>query len=204
MLQLSLFFCSLTHLKDTDCHQNLISSSLYHPRPLHKMSSQSVYNLLSSVAYENRQNNATENITSFSRGDNHTEKCSTSLEHSHIWVSNVNFLSKSISLFHKDLLIILCSSRLYWAGSSGMFGERTADDGQISSCVYQGERAFWDTANLVLFHLRTDSPDRDLQEYLEKEQRAAAKYQAMPAKIREHYEELIKEETKRREDPEVS
>ena len=34
-----------------DHHQNLISSSLYYPRPLHKISSQSVHNFLSNVVH---------------------------------------------------------------------------------------------------------------------------------------------------------
>ena len=50
-------------------HQNLISSSLYYPGPLHKVSSQSVYNLFSNVVQRqtNRQTNAPENITSFAK-----------------------------------------------------------------------------------------------------------------------------------------
>ena len=55
---------------DPDRHQNLITCCFYHPRRLHKISSQSVDNLLSNVT--NRQNkdkqtNATENITSFAK-----------------------------------------------------------------------------------------------------------------------------------------
>ena len=33
-------------------HQNLISSSLYYPKPLHTISSQSIYNFLSNVVHK--------------------------------------------------------------------------------------------------------------------------------------------------------
>ena len=49
------FFSHLLILKYSDHHQNLISSFLYYPRPLHKISSQSVYNFLSNVVH--RQTN---------------------------------------------------------------------------------------------------------------------------------------------------
>ena len=39
-------------LEDPDRHQNLISSLLYHPRPLHKMSLVSFHNFLSNAAYK--------------------------------------------------------------------------------------------------------------------------------------------------------
>ena len=72
----SAFIVCFVHLvqllifEDPDHHQNLISSSLYHPGPLHKISSQSVYNLLSNVVHKqtDRQTNATKNITSFCQG----------------------------------------------------------------------------------------------------------------------------------------
>ena len=67
------FFCLLI-LEFPDHHQNLISSSLYYPGPLHKISSQSVLNFLSNVVHiqrdkqtTNRQTNATKNITSFAK-----------------------------------------------------------------------------------------------------------------------------------------
>ena len=47
-----LLWCCFAHLlilEYPDHHQNLISSSLYYPGPLHKISSQSVYNFLSNV-----------------------------------------------------------------------------------------------------------------------------------------------------------
>ena len=67
------FFAHLLILEYPDHHQNLISSSLYYPGPLHKISSQSVYNFLSNVVHRqtdkrtNRQTNATKNITSFAK-----------------------------------------------------------------------------------------------------------------------------------------
>ena len=45
------FFTHLLILKYPDHHQNLISSSLYYPGPLHKISSQSVHNFLSNVVH---------------------------------------------------------------------------------------------------------------------------------------------------------
>ena len=67
------FFAHLLILEYSDHHQNLISSSLYYPGPLHKISSQSVYNFLSNVVHRqtdrqtNKQTNATKNITSFAK-----------------------------------------------------------------------------------------------------------------------------------------
>ena len=67
------FFAHLLILEYPDHHQNLISSSLYYPGPLHKISSQSVHNFLSNVVHRqtdrqtNRQTNATKNITSFAK-----------------------------------------------------------------------------------------------------------------------------------------
>ena len=60
-------FAHLLILEYPDHHQNLISSSLYYPEPLHKISSQSVHNLLSNAVHKqtNRQTNATKNITPF-------------------------------------------------------------------------------------------------------------------------------------------
>ena len=45
------FFAHLLILEYPDHHQNLISSSLYYPGPLHKISSQSVHNCLSNVVH---------------------------------------------------------------------------------------------------------------------------------------------------------
>ena len=67
------FFAHLLILEYPDHHQNLISSSLYYPGPLHKISFQSVHNFLSNVVHRqtNRQTdkltNATKNITSFAK-----------------------------------------------------------------------------------------------------------------------------------------
>ena len=67
------FFAHLLILEYPDHHQNLISSSLYYPGPLHKISSQSVHNFLSNVVHRqtdrqtNKQTNATKNITSFAK-----------------------------------------------------------------------------------------------------------------------------------------
>ena len=49
------FFAHLLILQYADHHQNLISSSLYYSGPVHKTSSQSVYNVLSNVVH--RQTN---------------------------------------------------------------------------------------------------------------------------------------------------
>ena len=67
------FFVHLLILQYPDHHQNLISSSLYYSRPVHKISSQSVHNFLSNVVHRqtNKQTdkltNATKNITSFAK-----------------------------------------------------------------------------------------------------------------------------------------
>ena len=45
------FFAHLLTLEDPDHHQNLISSSVYHPKPLHKISLQSVHKFWSNVAH---------------------------------------------------------------------------------------------------------------------------------------------------------
>ena len=73
---LPLLWCCFAHLlilEYPDHHYNLISSSLYYPGPLHKISSQSVYNFLSFVVHRqtdrqtDKQTNATKNITSFAK-----------------------------------------------------------------------------------------------------------------------------------------
>ena len=53
------FFAHLLILEYPDHHQNVISSSLYYPGPLHKISSQSVHNFLSNVVHRqtNKQTN---------------------------------------------------------------------------------------------------------------------------------------------------
>ena len=67
------FFAHLLILKYPYHHQNLISSSLSYPGPLHKISSQSVHNFLSNVVHRqtdrqtDKQTNATKNITSFAK-----------------------------------------------------------------------------------------------------------------------------------------
>ena len=51
---LPLLWCCFAHLlilEYPDHHQNLISSSLYYPGPLHKISSQFAYNFLSNVVH---------------------------------------------------------------------------------------------------------------------------------------------------------
>ena len=45
------FFAHLLILEYPDRHQNLISSSLYLPGPLHKISSKSVHNFLSNIVH---------------------------------------------------------------------------------------------------------------------------------------------------------
>ena len=64
-----MFFAHLLILECPDHHQNLISSSLYYPGPLHKISSQSIHNFLGNVVdrQTNKQTNATRNITSFAK-----------------------------------------------------------------------------------------------------------------------------------------
>ena len=52
---ITVFFAHLLILQYPDHHQNLISSSLYYSGPVHKISSQSVHNLLSNVVH--RQTN---------------------------------------------------------------------------------------------------------------------------------------------------
>ena len=55
LLLLRCFFAHLLILQYPDHHQNLISSSLYYSRPIHKISCQSVHNFLSNVVH--RQTN---------------------------------------------------------------------------------------------------------------------------------------------------
>ena len=67
-----LLWCCFAHLlilEYPDHHYNLISSSLYYPGPLHKISSQSVYNFLSYVVHRqtDKQTNTIKNITSFTK-----------------------------------------------------------------------------------------------------------------------------------------
>ena len=67
------FVAHLLILEYSDQHQTLISSSLYYPGPLHKISLQSVHNFLSNVVHRqtnkqtDRQTNATKIITSFAK-----------------------------------------------------------------------------------------------------------------------------------------
>ena len=71
------FFAHLLILEYSDHHQNLFSSSLYYPGPLHEISRRSVHNFLSNVVHRqtnkqtnkqtDRQTNATENITFFAK-----------------------------------------------------------------------------------------------------------------------------------------
>ena len=53
------FFVHLLILEHPDYHQNVISSSLYYPGPLPKISSQSVHNFLNNVVHKqtNKQTN---------------------------------------------------------------------------------------------------------------------------------------------------
>ena len=48
------FFVHLLILEDPDHHQNLISSLLYHPGPLHEISLQFIFNVLSNVTDKSR------------------------------------------------------------------------------------------------------------------------------------------------------
>ena len=63
-------FCSFTHLRIPRSKPNLISSSLYYPGLLHKISSQSVHNFLSNVVHgqtDKQTNQRYQNITSFAK-----------------------------------------------------------------------------------------------------------------------------------------
>ena len=46
------FIAHLLIIEDLDYHQNLISSSLYYPEHLHKISSQSIHKCLSNVVHK--------------------------------------------------------------------------------------------------------------------------------------------------------
>ena len=46
------FFAHLLILEYAEHHQNFISSLLYYPEPLHKISSQSIYNFLSNAVHK--------------------------------------------------------------------------------------------------------------------------------------------------------
>ena len=69
-------FAHLLILEYPDHHQNLISSSLYYPGPLHKISSQSVHNFLSNVVQTDRQTDKQTNATKNTRS---TQRAQTSL-----------------------------------------------------------------------------------------------------------------------------
>ena len=53
------FFAHLLILQYPDHHQNLISSSLYYSRPVHKISSQSVHNFLSKLSTDKQTDRQT-------------------------------------------------------------------------------------------------------------------------------------------------
>ena len=61
------FFCLFTHLRISRSPPKFNQYFIVLPKPLHKISSQSVHNFLSNVVHRqtNRQTNATKNITSF-------------------------------------------------------------------------------------------------------------------------------------------
>ena len=63
------FFVHLLILEDLDHHQNLISSSLYYPGPFHKLSSQSIHNILSNAVHKqtDRQINTTKTQPPFAK-----------------------------------------------------------------------------------------------------------------------------------------
>ena len=69
-------FAHLLILEYADHHQNLISSSLYYPGHLHRLSSQSVHNFLSNVHRQtDRQTKDTKYITYFAiKGANYAIK----------------------------------------------------------------------------------------------------------------------------------
>ena len=53
------FIAHLLILEYPDHHQKLVSSSLYYPWPLHKISSQSVHNFVSNVVHNKQTNKQT-------------------------------------------------------------------------------------------------------------------------------------------------
>ena len=55
-------------------HQNLISSSLYYPGPLHNISSQSVHNFLSNVAHRQTEKPCYQKKTLLGQGGNEMSK----------------------------------------------------------------------------------------------------------------------------------
>ena len=67
------FFAHLLILQYPDHHQNLISSSLYYSGPVHKISSQSVHNILSNVVH--RQTNKQTNRQTNQRYQKHNLLC---------------------------------------------------------------------------------------------------------------------------------
>ena len=72
------FFAHLLILQYPDHHQNLISSSLYYSGPVHKISSQSVHNVLSNVVHRqtNKQTNKqTDNRQTDRQTDRQTNQC---------------------------------------------------------------------------------------------------------------------------------
>ena len=68
-------FAHLFIVEDPDHSQNLISTLLSHPRPIHKISLQFIHNFLSNVVYKqtdgqtdiSRQTNSTKNIRRIGR-----------------------------------------------------------------------------------------------------------------------------------------
>ena len=76
-------FAHLLILQYPDHHQNLISSSLYYPGPLHKISSQFVHNFLSNVVH--RQTDKLTNATKNTRSTQTTQTSLAEADHySHI------------------------------------------------------------------------------------------------------------------------
>ena len=98
------FFVHLLILECPDHHQNLISSSLYYPGPLHKISSQSVHDFLSNVVHRqtDKQTNATKNITSFAKEVN-----------IYYFLIQVVFFTKFSTLFHVFIRVIVLLLQLH-------------------------------------------------------------------------------------------
>ena len=94
------FFAHLLILQYPDHHQNLISSSLYYPGPLHKISCQSVHNFVSNVVHRqtdkqtSKQTNATKNITSFAKEVIIIVQLPSGITHGRVLTSMKSFMHK--------------------------------------------------------------------------------------------------------------
>ena len=102
-------FFLLIYSEYPDHHQNLISSSLYYPGPLHKISSQSVHTFLSNVHRQtNKQTNATKNITSFAKEVINNMKFSVLSANSMIHIFTVcHYYMQSVCLVCHSVVVLM-------------------------------------------------------------------------------------------------